>query len=364
MRLPMIALAALLLAGPAAAQFVVPNEGAVDTEGVVAVPAFRAPFSSFASPEARRSFIDTHQPGKGSAAAAGQDHGDVASLRAETDRRNAVRIAKAKAVWPVDVRPWTVDGVYTDIVTPQGGVAERNRHRVLINLHGGGFVFGARTGGLVEAIPIAGLGRITVVTVDYRMGPEHRFPAASEDVATVYRALLKQYRPENIGIYGCSAGGQLTGEALVWFQAHGLPRPGAAGVLCAGLGQTVEGDSRYTAPALNGQVPPAPPEGGRAPRIPMAYFQGADFADPLVTPLESPDMLARFPPTLFITSTRDIAMSPTITSHQTLVRLGVDADLHVWDGLQHAFFTDPDLPESREVFAVITRFFDRHLGAE
>lgn len=59
------------------------------------------------------------------------------------------------------------------------------------------------------------------------MAPEWYFPAASEDVAKVYRELLKSYRPENIGIYGCSAGAGLTSQAVAWFQTHGLPHPPA-----------------------------------------------------------------------------------------------------------------------------------------
>jgi acetyl esterase/lipase len=73
-------------------------------------------------------------------------------------------------------------------------------------------------------------------------------------------------------------------------------------------------------------------------------------------------MMAKFPPMLLVTATRDIAMSPVLTTHQTLTRLGVDAELHVWDGLQHSFFTDIDLPESKEYFDVVAKFFDKHLG--
>ena len=67
-------------------------------------------------------------------------------------------------------------------------------------------------------MPVAVLGRIKVVSLDYREGPKYRFPAASEDVAAAYRELLKTYRAEDIGIYGCSAGGMLTGMSVAWFQ--------------------------------------------------------------------------------------------------------------------------------------------------
>jgi monoterpene epsilon-lactone hydrolase len=346
-------------AGPAMAQALGAPSAQLDPDGTVHAPGFLAPFSAYGSAEAKAAFVRTHQPGHTSAAMAGVNHGDPKALREALDTSLVPQIAHAKALYPVKVEPWTVDGVYTDIVTPAAGVPARNAGRVLINLHGGGFVFGARTIALMESIPIAAVAGMKIVTVDYRQGPENHFPAASEDVATVYRALLKQYKPENIGIFGCSAGGMLTGESLIWFQTHGLPRPGAAGMFCAGAGHTLEGDSRYFAAALNGQVPPAPDKPGA---LPMAYFDGSDPKDPQVTPLESPAMMAKFPPTLLVTATRDIAMSPVIITQETLSRLGVDAELHVWDGLQHSFFTDIDLPESKEYFDVVARFFDKHLG--
>ena len=351
-------LLAIASAGPAAAQVGAPS-AQLDPDGTVHAPGFVAPFSVYASSEAKAEFVKTHQPGHTSAAMAGVAHGDPKALREQLDKALVPQIAHAKEVYPVKVEPWTVDGVYTDIVTPASGVPGRNAKRVLINLHGGGFVFGARTIALMESIPIASVAGMKVVTVDYRQGPENHFPAASEDVATVYRALLKQYKPKNIGVFGCSAGGMLTGEVLIWFQTHNLPTPGAAGMFCAGAGHTLEGDSRYFAAALNGQVPASPDKPGAPP---MAYFDGADAKNPEVTPLESPAMMAKFPPMLLVTATRDIAMSPVLTTHQTLVRLGVDAELHVWDGLQHSFFTNIDLPESKEYFDVVVKFFDRKLG--
>src|SRR3546814_14160889 len=95
-------------------------------------------------------------------------------------------------------------GVRTEVVEPRGGVAPENRRRVLINVHGGAFIGGARTLSRVEAMPIAAIGRIKVISVDYRQGPDFTFPAAREDVAAVYRELIKQYDPRTIGIYGRS----------------------------------------------------------------------------------------------------------------------------------------------------------------
>jgi epsilon-lactone hydrolase len=248
----------------------------------------------------------------------------------------------------VKMTPKTINGVYTEIFTPAEGVAEKNRHRVLINLHGGAFLGGARTASHLESIPYASVGRIKVISVDYRMAPEHEFPAASEDVATVYKALLQEYKPENIGIYGCSAGGLLTAQSLAWFQREGLPKPGAVAMLCAAGYFWGDGDSGHIISAPDAQK--------------NSYLKNADLSDPLAFPGRSDGVLAKFPPSLLITSTRDFALSSVVHTHAQLVRLGVEADLHVWEGLAHAFTFNPDFPESREAYDITVKFFDKHLG--
>jgi monoterpene epsilon-lactone hydrolase len=80
--------------------------------------------------------------------------------------------------------------------------------------------------------------------------------------------------------------------------------------------------------------------------------------DPLVAPINSPEIIAKFPPTLIIPTTRGFEKSGA----HTQVKLGVYAELHVWGGLFHGFFYNPDVPESRDCYDVMIRFFDRHLG--
>jgi acetyl esterase/lipase len=243
-------------------------------------------------------------------------------------------------------------------------VAPKNAKRVLINLHGGGFHECWPGCAQLESIPVAALSGTKVVTLDYRQGPKYEFPAASEDVAAAYKELLKTYKPENIGIYGCSAGGMLTGMSLAWFQSHGLPRPGAAGIFCAGLRMSAGfgGDANYISmPAGEGNMPFPPPKPG-APRSALGYFAHADINDPLVSPAVSQDVLAKFPPTLMITATRGFELSSAVYTHSRLVKAGVDADLHVYEGLFHGFFYNPDVPESRDAYDVMVKFFDRHLG--
>lgn len=333
----------------------------VTAEGTVQVPAFAAPFSSFASEEARRAYLHEHSPAFYASPIARMPALPIGEQRATLDKYYlGPLIAKARQHYAVAIESRTIGGVYTEVITPAEGVPSDRNERVLINLHGGGFTMGARTNGQLESIPIAGLGKYRIVAVDYRQGPEHRFPAASEDVAAVYRELLKDYRPEHIGIFGCSAGGLLAAQSLAWFQKEKLPAPGAVGIFCASAGHLGEGDSGYAAPALNGR--PVPPPGATGALAQLAYFQGVDPHDVLVSPVEYPAVLAKFPPALLITATRDMAMSSALHTHRELVKAGVAADLHVWDGLQHYFFGDVDLPESREAYRVMVDFFDRHLA--
>lgn len=345
-----ILLCAGLLGTPAAAQDMPPG---VKPDGSVTAPASTVPYSAFTSPQARAFFPKMLAAGS----KAPPLDAPVAQNRAFYDRMNSDRAARMEKLYPVTTRRQTIAGVGTDVVLPAQGVAPENRHRVLINLHGGAFLWGAHSGGLVESIPVASLGRIEVISVDYRQGPEYTFPAASDDVEAVYRALLRQYKPAEIGIYGCSAGGILTGETVARLIADKLPVPGAIGTFCGSL-LDIGGDSAYVAPLLNGQGVPAKPLG----LADLPYFHGANPRDPRVQPGLSPALLAKFPPTLLITGTRDMTMSSVIRSQALLDQAGVPTELHVWEGMWHSFFSDPELPESRQAYAVMVRFFARHLA--
>ena len=353
-RLPRILSGIMLCAGMSGtAALAQTSPPGVQADGSVTSPAATVPYSDLASPQARAFFPKMLAAGS----KAPPLTAPITQSRAFYDRMNSDRAARMEKLYPVKIHAEVIAGVGTDVVLPAQGVAAENAHRVLINLHGGAFLWGAHSGALVESIPIASIGHIKVIGVDYRQGPEHTFPAASDDVEAVYRALLKQYKPAEIGIYGCSAGGVLTAEAVARFITDKLPVPGAIGTFCGSL-TDLGGDSSYIAPLLNGQGVPAHPLG----LIDLPYFHGANPGDPLVQPGLSPALLAKFPPTLLITGTRDMAMSSVVHSQQLLDRAGVQTELHVWEGMWHSFFSDPELPESREAYAVTARFFNRKLG--
>ena len=316
LRLLVPACAALLLAVPAWA-----GPAKLDADGTTGFPAMDIPSSPLMSAEGNQSRIEHIQTER--------------SLEGKPiDQFNAAlfgpRLERSKAAYAVSIRPDTIGGVPVLVYEPRAGIAKANRGKVLINVHGGGFVgCFAECGGL-ESIPIAALTGIRVVSVDYRLAPKAQFPAASEDVAAVYRQILKTTAPRRIGIYGCSAGGLLTAQSLAWFQSHKFPRPAAAGVFCAGGDPGMGGDSRYTGMVLGDGEVPAPPSGDRQ----LGYMRGAASDDPNAFPAIRPAVLARFPPTLVVVGTRDFALSSAVNLHSRLVANGVDARLHVHQHLE------------------------------
>jgi epsilon-lactone hydrolase len=328
-----------------------PPKVVVDADGTVQIPAHAARLSSFLSPEAK-AYVTEHLKQMQDPEIVKQDQGVPRFMKPFIERDHAL--------FAVDRKDEQIGGVHAYVYSPTGGIADRNRARVLINLHGGGFS-GCWPGcAELESIPVSALMHVKVISVDYREGPEHKFPAASEDVASVYRELLKAYKPKSIGIYGCSAGGMLTAMSLAWFQTHGLPSPGAVGIFCASAG-SFGGDASYVAfPLGEARMPPDPAMGP----MQLGYFSNADQKDPMVSPISSPEILAKFPPTLLITGTRDFAFSGTLFTDIQLVKQGVDVELHMWEGLFHGFFYNADVPESRDALNVIVSFFDRKLASK
>jgi acetyl esterase/lipase len=127
-------------------------------------------------------------------------------------------------------------------------------------------------------------------------------------------------------------------------------------MLC-GTGLEMGGDSVAVAAAFNGSS-----EATATPTLAeLPYFTGANLQDPQTFPGEHPDVLARFPPSLLVTGSRDFAASSVTVMHRRLVATGVPASLLHFDGMWHAFHMATTLPESRETFAAMAQFFETHL---
>lgn len=266
--------------------------------------------------------------------------------------------ARARVAWtkicPNTLAEQTIEGVPVRVVTP-GEVPPENRDKILLNLHGGGF--NSDSGSYTESIPIASYTKMKVVAVLYRLAPEYPFPAAVDDSITVYKALLKVYKPEHIVIYGTSAGAILTGEVAVKLKQLGLPMPAALGIF-SGMGDFARpGDSiaMYALRGLSGHLDPPQP-GAHDP----FYVASTDSKDPVLSPVYAD--LRGLPPTLFVTSGRDLLLSGTANLHRAFLHAGIDAQLVVFDALPHAFWYDSNLPEAIEANHMMADFFVKMLS--
>lgn len=239
-------------------------------------------------------------------------------------------------------------GVY--VISP-AGLTDDDR-RVYLDIHGGAFIYGR--GDSCRAMGISSVSRVgaRVWAVDYRMPPDHPFPAALDDCLLTYRTLLEEYRPEDIIVGGASAGGNLAAALVLRARDEGLPLPAAVVLLTPGSDLTGSGDSLQTNlgldPLLRGNGKPAF----------LLYAAGRDLKDPYISPLFA-DFTKGFPPTILTTGTRDMLLSDTVRLHRALRVAGVPADLHVTEAAGHGGFFGM-APEDEEIMREIRLFVDRH----
>jgi epsilon-lactone hydrolase len=257
----------------------------------------------------------------------------------------------------VSVEQTRIAGVNAYLVTPKT-VAPNNANRVLMHIHGGGYVFSPGEAGLPESILLAAFGGYKVVSVDYRMPPDFPYPAAMDDAIAVWKDLVKSHDPKKMAVFGTSTGGAMTLALVLRAKNEHLPLPAAIAPGTPWSDIARIGDSYESNEWIDNVLVTWDGWLGKAA---LLYAAGRDLKDPQISPIYG-DMTG-FPPTILTTGTRDLFLSNTVRTHRKLRRAGVVADLNVYEGLSHAqYLFNPDAPETREAFTDIARFFDRFLG--
>jgi acetyl esterase/lipase len=257
----------------------------------------------------------------------------------------------------VKVEKTPIDGVRAFIVTPES-IPPNNRHRVLIHMHGGCYVFSPGESGLPEAVMMAAFGRFRVISVDYRMPPEAHFPAALDDGVTVYNHVLRTTDSKRVAIFGASAGGALTLAIVLRAKQEGIPVPAAIAPGTPMSDVTGVGDSFHTNELVDNVLVS---RDGFCQAAAQYYAAGHDMKDPLISPLYGE--MAGFPPTILTSGTRDLLLSNTLRVHRKLRQAGVEAALQIFEGQSHAhYLRDDSAPETKEAFAEISEFFDKHMA--
>ena len=276
------------------------------------------------------------------------DAGAAAAMQGLPALRDALR---------VKVEPMTIDGVKAFLLTPET-IPPENRNRLLVHVHGGCFVSFPGESGTGEAIYMAGFGRFKVISVDYRMPPDHPYPAALDDAMTVWKAASKMAPPKNMAIFGSSAGGNLTLAMILRAKRDNLPLPGAIAPGTPMSDLTNAGDSFRTNAMLDNVL--VAPDASCDKRAAL-YANGRDLKDPMLSPVYGE--MRGFPPAILTTGTRDLLLSSTVRVHRKLRQAGVESTLQVFEGQSHAhYYRDVNAPETREAFEEIARFFNQHLG--
>jgi epsilon-lactone hydrolase len=250
-----------------------------------------------------------------------------------------------------------IGGVKAFVIQPRQ-MPEAHRDRLLLHIHGGGYVYNPGESGTLEAILMAGLGGYKVISVDYRMPPDAPYPAAMDDATAVWRAMQTIQKPQNMAVFGTSTGGGMTLALMLRAKAEGLPLPAVIGLGTPWSDMTETGDSYGTNAwidnvlvSYSGYLTPAA----------KLYAAGRDLKDPQLSPIYGD--FTGLPPAILITGTRDLFLSNTVRTHRKLRAAGIEASLQVFEGLSHAqYLFTPDAPETKEVFSEMTRFFDAHLG--
>jgi acetyl esterase/lipase len=252
-----------------------------------------------------------------------------------------------------DVRCEPIDaaGVRAEwIDTPQS-----ERSRVVLWLHGGGYIFGSLATYRELASRVARAARARCLLIDYRLAPEHPFPAAIEDATATYRWLLRQdISPGCIAIAGDSAGGGLTLGTLVALQSAGEPLPAAAVCLSPLTDLEATGASLKTAddPLMVGG-----PDAVLA--MSRAYVQNGSLRDPRASPLHAD--FEGFPPLLIQVGTREALLDDSRRAAERARAAGVEVNLEVGEGLIHVWpLFAPTAPESIAAIDSLGAFVRRH----
>jgi epsilon-lactone hydrolase len=255
---------------------------------------------------------------------------------------------------PVVAERRDVDGVGVFDLRPEP--FDATDRRVYLDIHGGALLYGAgECCRLMGTLMAAGLGLHTWA-VDYRMPPEHPYPAPLDDCLCVYRSLLEQRNADEIVVGGTSAGGNLAAALVLRARDEGLALPAAVLLLSPEVDLTESGDSFQTNlgvdTVLRGSLLP----------INLLYASGHDLHDPYLSPLFG-DFSRGYAPTLLYSGTRDLFLSNAVRFHRSLRNAGVRAELHVQEAAPHGGFM-VDAPEDRDLYAELRRFVNQHCSRE
>lgn len=266
-------------------------------------------------------------------------------------RRDAYEVLTAKFTTNPLIRctPDTIHGMAVEWIDPPGAQADR----VILYLHGGAYCLCSINTHRSMTGHIAGAARARALLIDYRLAPEHPFPAALEDAVSAYHALLDMgMAPESIVIAGDSAGGGLALALLVSLRDAGEPLPAAAVCISPWTVLSLSGKSMTTNAKADVVL-----DYKTLKQSAEYYLNGADARTPLASPLFAD--LHDLPPLLIQAGTDEIILSDAMRVAEKARAAGVDVTLDVWARMQHEW---QFAPEGRQAVERIGAFMQRYFS--
>lgn len=274
---------------------------------------------------------------------------DVAALRASWDDLTS----KLKTAPGVRRREAIVEDMYCEWLVPE----KSDETSAILYLHGGIYMVGSATTHRRMVSYIARKAGMRALIPNYRLAPEHPFPAAVEDATMIYRKMLeKGIAAEKIAIGGDSAGGGLTMATLLALKDAGDPLPGAAFLMSPWLDLAAQGETLVTRATLDPWFDPE-----NMPEMVQRYCGDEDRKNPLVSPLYGD--LRGLPPTLIQVGDHEILLSDSTRMADRLSDAGCKVTLQVWPEMWHVFqYFIGQMPESKEAIADIATFLKKYVS--
>jgi epsilon-lactone hydrolase len=226
---------------------------------------------------------------------------------------------------------------------------------VLLYLHGGGYGGGSSKSHSELAARLARAAGAIAIVPDYRLAPEHTYPAALDDAIAAYRALLDEVGDSNrLVMAGDSAGGGMAVAVCVALREAGEPLPRALSLLSPWL------DLTCTSPSWDSRLEGDPILDHHLRDAAERYLNGADPRDPLCSPLFAD--LSGLPPTLVLVGTHEILYDDAVSFAQLAAEQGVEVELEIGHELIHVWPIFPITPEAVASTLRIGRFLGTKNG--
>lgn len=272
-------------------------------------------------------------------------------------RASMAKLARRQPPVPKDIRHTAVAGQPSQGLCPAEWLECAQPQRTVLYFHGGGYFFCNLDTHRPVCAYLARTSQARVLSVDYRLAPEHPYPAAVDDALAWYRELLRTIPASQIVIAGDSAGGGLALACMLAARDAGLPMPAGGLLFSPWADLACAGDTMQTLSDVDVMFTP-----DALPKAAVFYLAGRSPTEPLISPVYA--NLQGLPPLRLYASRHEVLLSDATRVHARAQAAGVKSDLRLHDRLPHVWPTMVLLPEARQTLRECGSFIAEVTGAQ